>query len=299
MKKVLRQCKYLAYRILPLSAYLKLNYFIHFHRFPNLQDPTRFSEKIYCLKVLNRSQTDLIQRAYDKVNVRGYIKEKLGKEYCASFLNTLYGVYSNANEINFDELPSSFVLKISQSSGSNIICPDKTKLNVSEAKRTLNKWITIANGKHFSEEGYIFDGNAVICCEKFLRDKNGNIPYDIRVYCFNGEPRFFVCDVGTTLKDGSHGDAIVRNVYDLEWNLQSFNLGRPRDPRVKIQKPNNLDEIIRVSRVLSEDFKFVRVDLYDIDGKLVFGELTWIPMGGSCVVEPDYMDYELGSLLNL
>lgn len=299
MREIMHQFKYLAYRVLPLKVYLHLNYLLRFHRVLNFNSPSRFSEKIYRLKILNRSKAALIRRAYDKVKVRGYIEEKLGKEYCGTFLNTLYGVYNDVKEIDFDSLPSSFVLKVSQSSGFNIICPDKTKLDIEKTQKLLDKWLKVANGKHYTEENYVYDGHAVICCEKFLSDKEGNIPYDIRVYCFNGEPKLFVCDIGTTLQDGSHGEAIVRNVYDAKWSLLDIDLGRPHDPDIKIEKPSNLDEIIRVSRILSEDFLFVRVDLYSFDGRLVFGELTWIPMGGSCVIKPDYMDYELGSWLDL
>ena len=305
MNKINNFIKKFGYMFLPKEKYIDILYWKWFGRWPNLLSPKRFTEKLFCLKIINeREFSSIIKRCYDKLNVREYIIEKLGKEKGEDLLNDLFFVYNDVDEINFDELPEKFVLKITQSSGANIICPDKKLLNINDTKEKLRIWLEKArkneNKNTISyEESYVFDGNPKIICEKFLEDSNGKIPSDIRVFCFNGEPKLFVIDFGTTEESGVHGTHIVRNVYDLDWNLMDVNLGRLHDPNFVMEKPKNIEEIISISRKLSEDFYFVRVDLYNIDGDLKFGELTWMPQGGKCVITPDQYDFIFGSWLNI
>ena len=290
--------KNITYRILPKKIYFKLLYSLIYHRKINFKNPTRFSEKMYCLKIINKKKyCDLIAKCYDKYDVREYIAEKMDSEL---ILNEVYDVYENAKDINFDKLPDRFVLKITQSCGFNIICPDKSKLDIQDTVKKLNKWLKKVNKtKNHAENSYYFTGKAKIVCEKFLVDETGKIPNDIRVYCFNGIPKLFVCDIGTTCEDGRHGSNIVRNVYDNEWNLLGVDLGRPRSCDIEVAKPENLSEICEVSKKLSADFEFVRVDLYNCNNKIYFGELTWIPMDGNCIISPNEYDDILGSWLSI
>ena len=300
-RKILRQWKYLCYRGLPVKAYLYLQYLVRYKRRPSFSTPQRFSEKMYCLKLINEKlYKTLLQRCYDKFDVRGYVVEKLGEDEGNSILNRVYGVYEDAAEIDFDALPEKIVLKVTQSSGSNIICRNKKDLDIAHATSQLNKWLNVAKkASTKSEEGSMYTGRAKILCEEYLENSSGEIPPDIRVYCFNGAPKLFVCDFGTTDERGEHGEHIVRNVYDLNWNLIDVNLGRPHDEDVVMERPDNLERIVEIAKKLAEDFLFVRVDLYDVDGRLIFGELTWIPMGGNCVIEPDRYDYLMGSWLSI
>lgn len=289
-------CRIIGYSILPLHTYLKLCYKYIYKRPLHLKNPRAFSEKLYWLKLYYQNHIrDLIQKCYDKYTVREYVTEKIGGKY----LNTLYGVYSSADEINFEELPEQFVLKITQSSGMNIICPDKQFLDIEATKKTLNKWLSIARKAKYQEQSNYFNGDAKIICEEFLHLETGEIPADYRIYCFNGTPKFIIHDLDTTLENGQHGHDIKRNVYDSNWNFIEVDLGRPRDEKRKVPCPSNLDEILEVSAKLSKDFPFVRVDLYNVNGKIIFGELTWIPMGGNCPINPDSFDFELGTLLKL
>ena len=305
MSKLNQKLKRIGYSILPKQTYISILYRKWFGRWPNLRNPERFTEKLFCLKVINEREFGAtIKQCYDKLNVRDYVVDKLGEEDAKNLLNELYDVYDNVDDIEFDALPTKFVLKITQSSGGNIICPDKSALDIDEAKKKLKIWLERArSGENKNtvayEEAYVFDGHPRIICEKFLEDSNGKIPSDIRVFCFNGEPKLFVIDFGTTEESGEHGTHIVRNVYDLDWNLMDVNLGRPHDSNYVMEKPSNLDEIISISRKLSQDFYFVRVDLYNIDGALKFGELTWLPMGGRSVVTPDEYDFTFGSWLKI
>ena len=299
-RDLLRLCRRVCYRTLPLSAYLKLMYFVYFRKLPNLKNPQKFSEKMYCMKIHNAKNKQLFQQCYDKYRVREYIIEKLGKEQGEKILNSVYGVYERSADIDFETLPTSFALKVTQGSGPNILCPSKESLDWRFASCRIDKWLKEANatpGSH--EESYSFDGHARLVCEKYLQDKDGEVPPDIRVYCFHGEPKLFVCDFGTTERNGEHGDHIVRNVYDTEWNLLNVDLGRPHDARISMPRPDNIEEIRRVAEKLSEDFDFVRVDLYNLEGRVIFGELTWIPMGGNCLILPESFDYLLGSWLDV
>lgn len=300
----LHKCRYFCYKYLPLKLYLKIYYFIFFKKNLNTQNPERFSEKIFCLKTINfKKYGTLLTECYDKYTVRGYIANKLGKEQAELILNNLFYVFNTADEIDFDKLPDKFVLKITQSSGYNIICPNKSKLDKHLAIVKLREWLKKTNSpKHLKdamEENYYFNGNAKIICEKFLESNNGDIPIDFRIYCFNGEPKLVVCDFGTTEKNGQHGQNIVRNVYDLEWNLLDMDLGRAHNRDIIMPKPKNLEQMIAIAKKLSKDFMFVRVDLYDLGEKIVFGELTPIPMGGHCVIKPDKYDVLLGSWLKI
>lgn len=299
--KGLRLAKKVLYIVLPVELYLKIQYFVRFKKILNMKNPKRFSEKIYCLKLINQYQNkELIQKCYDKYSVRGYIKDKLGEDLAGKVLNELYGVYNSTQEINYKKLPMQFALKVTQSSGYNIICPNKNKLNIKKINRKLDRWVSETRKVQANEESYVYDGNSRLICEKFIKNKDGSIPDDIRVYCFHGTPKLFVVDVGTTKRDGTHGKNIIRNVYDLEWNLLDVDLGRPHDANYIIKKPNNLAEIMDIAKKLSADFYFVRVDLYNINEKEIkFGELTWIPMGGNCVIKPTDYDDLLGSWLQI
>ena len=123
LNNFLRRGKKALYRVVPLDMYLRIQYWVRFHQKLDLNNPKRFSEKIYCLKIINgREKINMFQKCHDKYRVREYIKEKLGEEESANILNELYGVYDNADEINYDALPYQFVIKVTQSSGYNIIC---------------------------------------------------------------------------------------------------------------------------------------------------------------------------------
>ncbi len=297
----LRKIKKFLYRNIPVRAYLKILYWVRFSSIIDIDDPKKFSEKIFCLKIINgRGDVGIYQKCYDKFTVREYIKEKLGEKQGEAILNELYGVYDSVDQIDFDALPNQFVIKVTQSSGYNVICPDKTKLNIEKAKSELKKWLSESNEPQSDEEEYESTGNAKLVCEKFLQEKDGSIPSDVRVYCFNGKAKLFVIDFGTTEPNGKHSEHVIRNVYDLDWQLLDVDLGRPHDPAYVMKKPDNLTDIIKVAEKLAEDFFFVRVDLYNIDGKEIkFGELTWIPMGGSCVINPVEYDYILGEWLTI
>ncbi|MCB9201609.1 MAG: hypothetical protein H6604_00980 [Flavobacteriales bacterium] len=227
----------------------------------NLSNPKTFNEHLNYKKLKENYPLGTI--VADKVKVRTYIKEKIGEKY----LIPIHGIYSSADEVNFKELPKGFALKTNHGSGWNVICQDKEKLDIQATKNKFSKWLKY-NAYYLSREWQYKDIQPLIICEKLLKYEI----FDYKFFCFKGQPIFIQVDID---RFTNH----TRNFYDLEWNLQGFGINYPLFNK-KIEKPAQLQEMIEVSKVLSKDFDFVRVDLYVYENKVFFGELTLYPGGG-------------------
>lgn len=293
-----RTINYLAYKLLPLPLWLKWTYW-HFHKKRLcIDDPSLFSEKLYISKVWNKQlYPGLIQKCYDKFRVREYVKEVVGERY----LSRLYGVWDSPVEIDFSDLPRACVFKITQSSGFNVICLDREGKE-GEIKAKLEKYLANQNNyskteKDYTVEQYYFDQHAKIMCEELLLDE-GRVPDDMRFLCFNGSVKYIVVDYESVSETGEKLHNYSRNVYDRKGHFLPYQYGRKNDPRFTFPKVENLDEMIQVAEQLSKPFRFVRVDLYNIKGRIVFGELTWVPQGGSGRIRPVEFDKELGNLFD-
>jgi hypothetical protein len=189
----------------------------------------------------------------------------LGKDICVPILK----IYRNVNEINLEELPDKFVLKCNHGSSMNIICSNKRKFNLSEAKHKLRNWKNINYGFIHSEFQYI-NINRKIFAEVFLKD---NIE-DYKIYCFHGKPKF----IRVQKKYDNFNK--INNFYDLNWRLTDIETGIPhfiRNEKIEFSKPKNLNQMLDYARKLSSEFIFVRVDFYNIEGKIYLGELTFSP----------------------
>ena len=204
----------------------------------------------------------------DKYLARKYVSDKIGEKY----LIPLYGVWDKFDDINFEELPNQFVIKCNHDSGGLVICNDKTTMNIKKSKKIITKSLK----SNFYYIGREYQYNAIkpkIICEKYL-DDNGKIPDDYKIYCFNGKP-----DIVLLCKDrftqGSHRARYL--FYDKDWNFLPFNKGDDLIEKPNIVKPENLDEMLKIAETLSKDFIFARIDLYNINGKIYFGEITLSP----------------------
>lgn len=291
----------LAYKLLPIKAYLKIGYRYMYHRKLNLDNPTLLSEKWYWLKIYYKNHYyDTIRQCYDKYTVREYLKNK----GCDKYLTQILGVYDSADDIDFDKLPNQFVLKITQSSGYNIICHDKSNLNFNETRRILNLWLKEVNNpknQNRTEESYYFTGEAKIICEEYLMDDNGEIVEDIKLFCLNGKVCFSYITFDSVDENGNKKEKYDLNVYDREWELLPINWGSNHNynKEIKVNKPYMYEELVSVAEKMAEDFPFVRVDLYCTGSHIYFGELTWCPTGGNSFVrEPEY-DRIFGEMLML
>lgn len=224
-----------------------------------------FGEKIQWIKLYGNLEKykDLV----DKYRVREYVEKKIGKKY----LTEIIKVYSSTNEINFEELPERFVLKLNTGSGYNIICKDKEKINRKKVINQLNNWLKEDYFKIKKEPQYKNIEKKIIC-EKYMENKKGEL-LDYKLFCFNGKTEFIEVDF-----DRFENHAM--NFYDLKWNLMDLKKGKYPNYSGKLEKPENLNEMIEVAEKLSEELPFARIDLYDIDNKIYFGEITLTPAGG-------------------
>ncbi|TDQ38648.1 teichuronopeptide biosynthesis TupA-like protein [Aureibacillus halotolerans] len=224
----------------------------------------------------------------DKYEVRNYIKSK-GLE---NILVELYAVYDNSEEINLDSLPHKFVMKTTNGSGTNILCKNKSLIQIDKLKRSLNTWMVrdyYSLGREWSYKNI----TPKIVVEEYLEDES-NIYEGINDYkfiCFNGKAKYIVLDVDRQI---SH----KRNIYDTNWNLIDVSTDYPNFGDV-IPMPDHLNEMLAIADELSKDFPFVRVDLYYVNGKVYFGELTFYPWTGYVQFKPDKFDFILGEQFEL
>jgi len=203
----------------------------------------------------------------DKLKLRNYSKILFGKDICVPIIK----IYNDINEINLNELPEKFVLKFNHGSQMNIICNNKSKLNVKEAFRKLKKWKNINFGLLYHEFQYMYIERKIFA-EQFLGD---NL-IDYKIFCFNGFPKFI--RIRKILNDINHTK--IHNHYNINWELNDLESGLKgyiRDPNVKIEKPKNLDLMLKYAQILSQEFVFVRVDLYEVNNTVYLGELTFSP----------------------
>lgn len=289
------------YKIMSEKQYLKFSYWWYHRKCLSLTNPKTFSEKLYLLKIYNGIiHKEAIQEYYDKYKVRDYVSKVIGDEHLAK----LYGVWNNVEEIDFDDLPDQCIFKISQSCGSNIICKEGYKTKKFDIKLQLDKWLKEAKNSDIINrqaklEAYYRTPDVVIICEELLEDKNGKIPDDIRFYCFSGEVKFISVDYDTISEDGKKLNEYARNLYSSKGDFINANFGRPNTPNKKFSYSDSLDDMITIAEKLSEKFEFVRVDLYNVNGRIYFGELTWIPMGGAGKIEPMEFNLYLGKELQV
>lgn len=269
----------------PGSVYIKLQYLIMMGEKLNLKNPKTFNEKIQWLKLHDRNP--LYTELADKYAVRGYVSRVIGEEY----LIPLIAVYNSVDEIRWDELPNQFVLKCTHSCGKNIICENKEKLDIRDAKKKLRKWMKKNFFWHGREWAYKNIRPRIIC-EQYMVDESGTELKDYKIFCFNGKPRFIQVDFN---RFRGH----KRNVYTVDWQYLDLSYNYPNQASTHIEKPKKLDEMLRCAAKLSSEFPFVRTDFYSIDEQIYIGELTFYPANGMSRFNPKEYDYILGEWLNL
>lgn len=252
---------------------------------PNLDNPQKFSEKMQWLKLYYRN--GLMPIVGDKYTVRKYL-EDLGY---GDLLNDILVVYESMDQFNLDKLPKSFVLKASHSSGWNLVVKDKNKVNWSIWKKHMQYWLTHDiewNGR----EWHYGEMKPRIVCEKYLEDKSGGL-MDYKFYCFNGEPKFMQLNVDRGLATA------IQNYYDLDWKLLPFGKTHAHNPNIHPEKPEHFGMMVTLARELSKPFPYVRMDFYEANGKIYFGEFTFFPCSGMPDFKPAEWDLKVGEMLTL
>lgn len=272
---------------IPDSMYIKLAYRARMNKKIDLDNPKTFNEKLQWLKLYNRNPE--YTKMVDKYEVRKYISETIGEEY----LIPLLGVYDKFEDIDFDKLPNEFVLKSTHDSGGVVICKDKSKFNKDEAQKKINQYLKRNFYYHGREWPYKYVTPKIIC-EKYMVDDSGVELKDYKFMCFNGTARcVLVCS------DRNSTEGVKMDFYDEKWN--KIKCKRPQHPNSinNIQRPKNFKKMLELSEELSKDIPFIRVDFYEINEKIYFGELTFYPASGFDKFNPDVYDEILGSWLKL
>lgn len=284
---------YLFY-IKPEKKYLTDKFEMNFGRKIDLENPKTLNEKIIWLKLYDR--TPLHTTCADKYAVREYIKSKITDKY----LIPLILKTKNINHIAPNNLPDyPFIIKTNHDSGGGIIVKDKTKIDWKKVRKNISKRLR-HNYYYNSKEWQYKNIDPCIIVEKLLLNKKGQIPFDYKIHCFGGKANMIQVDIDRD------SDNHYRNWYNTKWEIEPYkwtslkNKGKTTEPSNKIiEKPKTLDEMLLLSEKLSKAFCYARVDWYDLDGVLYFGEITFHHDGGNRPIIPEKYDNILGQKVKL
>lgn len=272
-----------ALKYLPEKMAMQIDYFRGYKKILNFNNPKTFGEKIQWIKLYGNIEQ--YSNVVDKYKVRKIIEEKIGSEY----LPNLYGVYKKTKDIDFDKLPHKFVLKCNHGCGYNIICDNKSDLDKDRTLQKLDKWLKEDFSKEAKENQYK-NITPVIICEEYLGDDSESL-IDYKYFCFDGVPKFIQVISG-------RGIDTRANFYDLEWNRINLRT-KLKNLEKEFEIPVNLLQMNNLATILSQEYPFVRVDFYNINGRIVFGELTFTPGGGVSKFRPIEKDYEIAKMIDL
>ena len=247
----------------------KIRYKNNFGRALNLENPTEFNEKLQWLKLKRYQNDPLVIQCADKVRVREYV-EQCG---CGEMLIECLGVYEDPECIPWEQLPEQFVLKCNHGAGYNIVCNDKSSLDIEAAKKQLKEWLKDDYSLTYAEMHYHQIKRKIIC-EKYIQPEDGILPDDYKVYCFNGEA---FCTM--LCKEREQEENCKYYFFDKECNFKPWDSSTADLKDVRIEKPKQFEKMIAYAEKISKAFPFVRVDLYVMEDRIYFGEMTFTPCG--------------------
>lgn len=271
--------------ILPDNVYLKLLFYSRVGYKLNLKNPQSYNEKIQWLKLYDKHPefTGLV----DKVDVKTFVANRIGKEYLVPTI----GVWNSLEDIDWESLPCQFVMKSTSDSGGVVVCKDKSSLDIDSAIKKL-KNAGLRDYTRLSKEYPYHDVPHRYIAERYIEDESGFELKDYKFFCFDGEPRFLFVATGRQQHDTRF------DFFDCEFNHLPVINGHPNADILPV-KPKNFEEMLRVARDLSQGMTHVRVDLYNVNGKIYFGELTFFHWSGLVPFEPIEWDYKFGQYLHL
>ena len=254
---------------------------------PHLNHPRTFNEKLQWLK-LNDRHAEYTQMV-DKIDAKKYVASIIGDKYIIPTL----GVWNSVDEIEWDKLPNQFVIKVSSDSGGIVVCKDKQTLDIEKAKEKLtNGW-----GKNYyvhNKEYPYRDLTPRIIAEEYKEDESGYELRDYKIFCFNGEPKILF--VASDRQNA--GEDTKFDFFDLNWNHLPFTNGHPNS-KEHIAKPKNFEEMLEIAKKLSVGIPQVRIDLYNCNGQIYFGEITFFHWSGMTAFDPVEWDFKLGKMIKL
>ncbi len=269
-------------KFLPPKIYAHFLYEYYTGKKLNLDNPIEFNEKIQWYKVFYHPK--ILNQLVDKYAIRSYVEDKIGAKY----LNEMYGIYDNPEEIVYEELPNKFVIKATHASSYNLIVTDKAKLDITKTNTLFKKWLDKNQYYRTGQEWAYKDVQPRLLAEKFLKEDGQDSLIDYKYYCFNGVAKLLEVHLD---RAQSH----KRGFYDLDFNKLPYRyVSLEKSISSEIEKPSNFDEMLKLSEILAANFPFVRVDFYSIKGKSVFGEMTFYPSDGRKDLHPDKYNKIMG-----
>lgn len=254
----------------------------HSLNWDNLQT---YTEKMQWEKIYDKNPMKTVLA--DKYRVREWIENKIGNDY----LIPLIGVWDSFDDIDFNSLPDQFVLKTNHGTGTNLIVKDKEKLNIKRTKIMFDDWMKIDYAFTNSLQLHYRKIPRKIIAEKYLETDLGELQ-DYKFLCFDGKPYFCWVDLGRFSKH-------TRTVFNMKWELQPWTQATYGIASHEIPKPKNFDKMVEIATILSKGFSHVRVDLYNVDGKIYFGEMTFTNGSGLDPIVPEKYDKVLGDYWKL
>lgn len=295
MKKVLSKpsllllyaTKYSCFKLMPDKSYIKLKYRLTIGKRLNLTSPSTFNEKLQWLKLYDRNPNYTCM--VDKAGVKDYVAQTIGPEYIIPTL----GTWKKFDDIDFASLPDKFVLKCTHDSGGIVICDNKERLDISSAKKKIDKSLKRDYFYVHREWPYKNVPHRIIA-EKYMENTDGSAMSDYKFFCFDGVPKIVLL-CSERFSDGG----LRENFYDTSWNMLDLKRPEHANTDYEVEKPKNLQLMLDLASKLSANIPFVRVDFYNIDGAVYFGEMTFFPAAGYEKFVPESWDKTLGDWINL
>ncbi len=276
------------------ERYAKWFYHLYTGKELNLDNPKTFDHKLWWLKLNNRDPKLTI--CSDKLAVRDYVKENGYEDILIPQLD----VFSSVKNLDFSKYNEEVVAKCTHNSGGHIFFdPNKplSKKEIQTAKKRL-AYILKKNAFVLSREWNYKNIPPKIVVEKIIRNKNGELPLDYKFMCFDGEPKLLFLDLGVINPDSSYNHDYPRNIYDINFNLLPVFETRP-NAEYPVEKPENYEVMVEIARKLAQPFPHCRIDLYNVDGKIYFGEITFYHGGGCNKIEPEEWDLKMGEWIDI
>lgn len=286
-KLLLVEILYLLSPLMKDKLYIKLLFPLSTGYQLDLKNPQTYNEKLQWLKLYYRNP--LYPKLVDKYEYKKYVSEKIGKEYVIKN----YGVWNSFEEIDFSELPNQFVLKTTHDQGGVVVCRDKDKFNFNKAREKLNNHLNHRNLFYFMREWPYKKVVPRIIAEEYLVDESGIELKDYKFYCFNGEPKVMY------IAHGRQSNVHYLDYFDMDFVHLDINRRGYVQSNKRFKRPENWELMVQLSKKLSSGHPHVRIDFYNVYGKLYLGEFTLFQGGGMMPFYPIKWDYEFGSYLDL
>lgn len=250
----------------------------------NLKSPSTLNEKLMFYKLNLYWNNPIVTECVDKYRVREFVRNN----GLSNILNPIYGHWKKFDEIDWDSLPSSFILKLNTGSGCNLVCKDKSTFDLNNAKIVISKWFRQKHGLLTAEQGIYQNVEKMIIAEELIKTGDGLPPKDYKLFCSYGKVKLLF-----VASDRYEGKTKF-DFYTPDWKWIDVQNSHPNAG--PIDKPQNLDEMIAYASILSKKFPLVRIDFYDNDGRIIFGEITFTHMGCVHPFSPHKFDKEFGLL---